>query len=131
VISAENPGEILLPGMTANLEAVVARRQGVLKIPNAALRYRPPDQLAEQPSARLVANADAAEHIPAGVGALGRVFVIDGGQRRPVPLRLGITDGRMTEVIAGDLAAGHTVITGMAPSIQGDQAPGLAKFRLR
>jgi HlyD family secretion protein len=131
VIAAENPGEALLPGMTANLEVVVARQQGVLKVPNAALRYHPPDQPAGPPSAKLVANADAAEHGPGGTGALGRVFVLDGDQRRPVPLRLGITDGRMTEVVAGNLVAGNTVITGTASSMQSDQAPGLAKFRLR
>jgi HlyD family secretion protein len=133
VISAENPGETLLPGMTANLQVVVARREGVLKAPNAALRFRPPGQPVEgAQSAMLVGKADAAEHTPAGPGVPGWAFVLDdGGQQRPVPLRLGITDGRMTEVIAGDLIVGETVITGAAPSLENNRAPSLAKFRLR
>ena len=45
VISTENPDEVLLPGMTANLQVVVAKREGVLKVPNMALRFRPPGQL--------------------------------------------------------------------------------------
>ena len=36
VIAAENPDELLLPGMTANLQVVVARREAVLKVPNTA-----------------------------------------------------------------------------------------------
>ncbi|MFN7085188.1 MAG: efflux RND transporter periplasmic adaptor subunit [Burkholderiales bacterium] len=41
VVSAPNPDLILLPGMTANVRIVVDTRQGVLKVPNAALRFRP------------------------------------------------------------------------------------------
>ena len=47
VITAENPDEVLLPGMTANLQVVVAKREGVLKVPNTALRFRPTGQLVE------------------------------------------------------------------------------------
>ncbi len=42
VVSAENPDLALLPGMTANVEVVVGRRDGVLRVPNAALRFAPP-----------------------------------------------------------------------------------------
>jgi len=42
VISARNPELKLLPGMTANVRLVVAQKEGVLKVPNAALRYRLP-----------------------------------------------------------------------------------------
>lgn len=41
VIHAANPGGRLLPGMTANLTIVTGERQGVLTVPNAALRFRP------------------------------------------------------------------------------------------
>jgi HlyD family secretion protein len=41
VISAANPDLALLPGMTANVRVVVESRDSVLKLPNAALRYRP------------------------------------------------------------------------------------------
>ncbi len=55
IISIENPRRELLPGMTANLRVETERREDVVRIPNAALRWRPPS-LAEQP---LVSNAAA------------------------------------------------------------------------
>jgi len=47
VVSARNPDGRLLPGMTANVRLVVDQRDSVLKVPNAALRYRPPGEVAE------------------------------------------------------------------------------------
>ena len=41
VVATENPGLLLVPGMTANVRIVADSREGVLKVPNAALRYRP------------------------------------------------------------------------------------------
>lgn len=55
VITAENPGQRLLPGMTANIDIVTGEREGVLSVPNSALRFRPSGELealarpAEQP----------------------------------------------------------------------------------
>lgn len=59
VISAENPDLRLLPGMTANVEIRVSDRANVLKVPSAALRFRPPDDGAAPPTAG-PANAPAA-----------------------------------------------------------------------
>src|SRR5262249_6403618 len=82
IVSAENPDELLLPGMTATLALVTARRDNVLRVPNAALRFHPPGTPV----------------------ATDRVFVVDGeGRAAPVALRLGITDGVVTEVAGGDL----------------------------
>jgi HlyD family secretion protein len=46
VISVDNPGERLLPGMTANVKLVYDHKPDVLKVPNAALRFRPPGEAA-------------------------------------------------------------------------------------
>lgn len=62
VVTANNPGERLLPGMTANLDIVTGEREGVLAVPNSALRFRP--------SGSLEAMAIAAE-APGG-GEAGR-----------------------------------------------------------
>ena len=43
VVSAENPDLSLIPGMTANVRITTDTRDSVLKVPNAALRFRPPD----------------------------------------------------------------------------------------
>jgi HlyD family secretion protein len=61
VISASNPNKELLPGMTANVRVVTDMRNNVLKVANAALRYRPPgtgnDRQTPAPSAAAPAGA--------------------------------------------------------------------------
>jgi len=47
VISAPNPDLRLLPGMTTNVRIITAKRDDVLKVPNAALRFRPPGMAAD------------------------------------------------------------------------------------
>ncbi|MGH8704576.1 MAG: efflux RND transporter periplasmic adaptor subunit, partial [Burkholderiales bacterium] len=51
VISASNPDLSLLPGMTANVRIVVDRRESVLKVANAALRFRPNSEAEAKPAA--------------------------------------------------------------------------------
>ena len=48
IISIDNPRRELLPGMTANLRVETERRENVIRIPNSALRWRPP-VAADQP----------------------------------------------------------------------------------
>src|SRR5947208_278957 len=50
VVAVANPGRKLLPGMTANVKLVVAEKPSVLKVPNAALRFRPAGAEAGGPS---------------------------------------------------------------------------------
>jgi HlyD family secretion protein len=66
VISASNPDLALLPGMTANVRIVVDRRDGVLKVANAALRFRPSTAPAE---AKEAAPAAASPQQTGGVAA--------------------------------------------------------------
>ena len=96
VISAPNPDLTLLPGMTANVRIVVENRDSVLKVPNAALRWRPPGA------------ADVREP------GIGRVYVLEDGAPRPRDARLGLTDGTTTELVAGALTEGMEVIVGTA-----------------
>jgi HlyD family secretion protein len=63
VIATANPDLVLVPGMTANVRIVTASRDGVLKVPNAALRYRPPGSAA--------AKDEAAPQAPSGQGGQG------------------------------------------------------------
>jgi HlyD family secretion protein len=134
VISAENPDEVLLPGMTANLQVVVAKREDALKVPNMALRFRPTGQVMEDERKGLVVRAEAARASADEPGVSGRVFVLDPkGQPMLIQLRLGITDGRVTEVLGGNLKSGQPVITGLAapPGSAPDATSSLLKFRLR
>jgi HlyD family secretion protein len=108
VVAVDNPGGRLLPGMTANVRFVTAKRDDALKVPNTALRFRPAEALAESapaPGARPPAR-DAA---PAGrVWTLGR-----DGRPRAVAVTLGVTDGTWTEVVGGDLAEGQELLVGV------------------
>jgi HlyD family secretion protein len=51
VVAVDNTDLVLLPGMTANAQIEVSRRDGVLRVPNAALRFRPPDEAVAGPAA--------------------------------------------------------------------------------
>ena len=126
VISTENPDEVLLPGMTANLQVVVAKRVGVLQVPNMALRFRPPGQPED-------VRAEPRPISATEPGGAGRVFVLDGkGHPKPMALRLGITNGRATEVLPGDLKEGQLVIIGTAvPESAPEATSSLLNLRLR
>jgi len=132
VIDVENPDVRLKPGMTANVTFVHDRRDGVLRVPNAALRFLPSqDMLAkagpaaggagggegrrkEAPgSTSAAASAVSPETAPeAGVGSDTRtVWVLRDGEPRPVDLVPGLSDGSYTEVLGGGLVEGDEVIT--------------------
>jgi HlyD family secretion protein len=59
VVATENPNLLLVPGMTANVRIVADSREGVLKVPNAALRYRPPGVAAAKEVDATAASATA------------------------------------------------------------------------
>ena len=211
VISASNADLALLPGMTANVRVQVESRASALKVPNAALRWRPPGagepappdapppgkeaaaaqaaQFRERlmkalaPSDAQKAQLDAifaesrrrfaalrelgseterrreAERIRADVGAriseivtpeqrpawekllaesrggrapaaVGRVWVLRNGAPAAVEVRLGLSDGLSTELLAGALDEGDEVIIGLAPGAGETSRPGLPRFRL-
>lgn len=44
VVAVDNSDEVLLPGMTTNAEIEVSRRDNILKVPNAAMRFKPPSE---------------------------------------------------------------------------------------
>lgn len=56
IIAANNPGEILLPGMTANVDIILGRKTDVLRAPNAALRFSPPASAIPEESAQQGGN---------------------------------------------------------------------------
>jgi HlyD family secretion protein len=121
VIYVENSEQKLLPGMTANVKIVLASKPDVLKVPNAALRFRPPGGEADVAAGRepaagrpgAAASRERGAREPGG-GPPGRVWVAGAnGRPRPVILRLGLTDGSMTEVLAGDLREGSEVLVGL------------------
>ena len=126
VIGVSNPDLKLFPGMTANVKILVNQRAGVLKIPNAALRYRPASDTPAATAPRTGRKAQAAEQA---------VWVLDqNNQPRAVMVTTRETDGTWTEVTGGNLKAGDRLILSALggsgakaappPAAQGRRGPG-------
>lgn len=100
----KNPDLKLLPGMTASAKILTEERQAVLKVPNEALRFRP-TQADGTPIKLEVKKREEGPGIP------GRVW-LQGADGNPVPLglRLGVSDGKFTEVLKGDVQEGTGII---------------------
>lgn len=143
VVSVDNPEQILLPGMTAYVSIGVAERQDVLRVPNAALRFRPEGEATAKPEAgmRKPAAADGgASEAGNGRGegrgkrsrdsSSGTVHVLRGGELVPVRLTLGITDNRFTEVIDGELRADDRIVVGEAVANGSSGAPRTVGMRM-
>lgn len=115
IVSAENPDLILLPGMTANVRIVTAQKDDVLKVANAALRFRPPTpEGAEKPTRGDAAKGGGAGRSGRGSAGTGKIWVLDAqGKLQAVEIKTGLTDGNQTELIDSELVAGHEVIVGM------------------
>jgi HlyD family secretion protein len=121
-VNTDNASGKLLPYLTASVQFEVSRRQGVLLVPNAALRWQPPlDQVAEDARAAFAQaqrRKEAARNGQGGEAAEGNghgtVWVRDGEFVRPVRVRTGLTDGASTEISGGELAEGAEVVIGLA-----------------
>ncbi|WP_228064497.1 efflux RND transporter periplasmic adaptor subunit [Novilysobacter avium] len=68
VVAVDNPDQILLPGMTANAEIEVSRRDDVLRVPNAALRYKPAE--GDAAAAPTATRTSPTEELPRMAAAL-------------------------------------------------------------
>jgi HlyD family secretion protein len=155
MIDVPNPALKLKPGMTAKVNIEIAARENVVRVPNAALRFRPtvamftalgqavPDSVQFRPSlsagVRAVkaslplasgepdlsaaqaaaARTQKATTIDALFGPLaetqteGQVWMYEDGELKAVPVALGVSDGKMTELIKGDLPSDAEVVTGI------------------
>jgi HlyD family secretion protein len=117
VVAVDNRDLRLKPGMTANVSIVVAQREDVLRVPNAALRFVPPrtDQVAHEGKA---VKALASQRGPSPGGSLvsaNRSVWKQGpdGELESVPVQAGISDGIATELVSGSLSEGDEVIIGI------------------
>ncbi len=219
LVSAANESGQLLPGMTANVRIVIETRDSVLKVSNAALRFRPPGEAAAVPDkagaekgaantpsaaagggqgqgaqfrerlitelkldieqqaqldpilaemrnklmgvrdlpeesrakAAAAARADVRAKIEAilrpeqktryaeiaaeqagrsGQSARGRVWVLEGGKPKAIDVRVGLTDGAMSEVSGAAIAEGSEVIVGLQSGTAGAPAQKAASPRM-
>ena len=147
VVSVDNPDKVLMPGMTAYVNIMIAQRKDALLVPNAALRFRPADAQARTDKARAESKSKGGDTTKAEQGGkrggergkgergngdmvqTGTVYVLENGQSKPVRIPIGITDNRLTEVLGGDLKEGAAVIVeDRQPPAKSNSGPGMRLF---
>ena len=120
VVNVDNQDLRLKPGMTANVSIVVAQRDAVLKVPNAALRFTPPTsgqvdraKLGGKPTKEKGAEPSAGAG--RGTQAPSRTVWKQGstGELEPIHVQMGISDGVVTEILSEELAEGALVVVGI------------------
>ncbi|HVN97974.1 MAG TPA: efflux RND transporter periplasmic adaptor subunit [Syntrophorhabdaceae bacterium] len=137
VIKVDNNDLRLMPGMTANVSVIVASKDGILKIPNVALRYRPSEKDGTTPTkpandkavSRSQGTSDKSGKGRDGGKGDGRsdppqmtkeasqpaqksyaIYLLENGKPRRSMVTIGISDGSMTEITSGDVTEGQQVI---------------------
>ncbi len=133
VLDVDNSEELLKPGMTAQVRLIVGAKQNVLRIPTAALRYKPSEDELQKEQARLKKAAAAAS---ASASASAKTAVVSANddddvafrskkdatrsfklykldaknQALAIDVKIGLSNFRYTEVLAGELKAGDKVV---------------------
>ncbi|MFQ5529017.1 MAG: efflux RND transporter periplasmic adaptor subunit [Gemmatimonadota bacterium] len=142
VVNVRNDDGRLLPGMTATVEFLVQTATDVLKVPNAALRFRPPEALTaglierqraafeRRRAEREAAGEDGGEgrRRRGGPGGFNRddlatlYYLDDEGLFSAMRVRKGITDGQFTEVLGRNIQEGLQVIAAVTTGGSGESS---------
>jgi HlyD family secretion protein len=133
VVQAPNRDLKLIPGITANLSFQIERRESVLRVPNAALRFYPrteqvhekfrpllegadPNQQSESQAEASASRRSATQRIEASRTRNRRhVWVIDGELLSAIEVTTGVSDNEYTELIRGDVQEGTKLVIGLRP----------------
>lgn len=94
VVKVDNPELKLKPGMTANVSIIISSKKDVLRIPNAALRFRPSEMRGK------------AEQKEKGSG----VWIVDNRKPKRIEVTTGISDGNYTELLSDNIKEGQELI---------------------
>jgi HlyD family secretion protein len=114
IIDAPNPELKLKPGMTATVTIEVARREDVLRVPTAALRFKP------------AADSLATQAVKAPAGKTPTVWVSTRGQLSPTPVQIGASDATYTEIVSPALVEGTQVVTRAVTPASASTTPAAA-----
>jgi HlyD family secretion protein len=141
IVSAPNAQLKLKPGMTATLTVEVTRRDNVLRVPNAALRFKPSAAVVAALGQPVTASApgepvadSSRREIVKPTGTAGRgaehgtVWIYEADHIEAVDVTTGATDGSFTEIVAGDVREGTTLamrvtMPGAAAATSAPRAP--------
>jgi len=118
ILSIDNAALMLRPGMTATADIIVAEHQNALVVPNAALRFAPPQVVDDSDDDKAKGGGLLGLLIPSRddantAGSTRTVWVLRDGVAIEVPVEKGDTDGQMTRILSGDIAEDDRVIVDM------------------
>jgi HlyD family secretion protein len=117
VVLVNNQDLKLMPGMTANVSIIIVTKKDVLRIPNAALRFRPPDRT----PGRRQQTAGSEKKGPG-------IWILENGKPKRIGIGLGISDGAYTEVVSGDLKEGQSAIVEAVKKSKSESQSGPRMF---
>jgi HlyD family secretion protein len=103
VLAVDNSQRLLRPGMTCTATITIEQLNGVLLIPNAALRWSPPEEPGKKPAPTV--NPETRDK------SQRTLWVLRDGKPIAVTIRVGASDGISTQVMSGELKPGDRVIT--------------------
>jgi HlyD family secretion protein len=100
VVQVSNADLKLKPGMTANVSIITSRKQGVLLVPNSALRFKPQEKGGEA-----TGQSKRTSDIKGPA-----VWILENKQPKQIGVAIGISDGSFTEIVSKDLREGQEII---------------------
>lgn len=95
LLAVANPDQLLRPGMTATARITTRELDDVVRVPNGALRFTPPEQA-----------GPASERAPDDQ----RVYVLRDGEPQAIPVRVGLSDGQYSQLTEGDIDVGTPLV---------------------
>jgi HlyD family secretion protein len=125
VIKVDNPEFKLKPGMTANVSIIINQKQAVLKIPNAALRFKwTTEKTADKTKADGSAKKpETRKDTTPGQKTQG-LWILENDKPKRVQVTAGISDGSFTEILSGELKEGDAVIIEAVGGAKKDERGG-------
>ncbi len=125
VLKVDNTDLSLRPGMTATADITVKKVENATLVPSAALRFTPPSQQEEKPSAGLVGSllprppSGTQQHSDTSAnGKQQKVWILKDGKPSPVSVMTGATSGGVAEVLANDLHPGIDVVVDIITNVK-------------
>ncbi len=104
VVSVENPKELLVPGMTAYVNVILAQKQGVLMVPNMALRFKPSDENEKDKT------GNKSQKKEKKASNESTIYLLENDALKPIKVKLGINDSRFTEIVTDELKEGDKIV---------------------
>lgn len=121
VIDVPNDDELLKPGMTSTVSIQIDRADNALKVPAAAVRFVPTEQILKEFPA--ITSGTAGTAGTSGTGAKrSAVWQLVDGRLHRIPVRVGVSDGTQIAIGSDQLNEGASIVTGVARSESGAQA---------